>query len=124
MKYIETNNITLVKDTETQEAMFIYDKAKIKYMWIYIIPLILLIIQFVFLFTTQLDFFIFFSTEIIIISLVIMITCISIYKKMMKPYKELLNIAKKNDLIRHEEEIRFKERERLIKNKSITKNKN
>lgn len=137
MKTLKTNQITLLENVETAEAEQIYKNKKLKYSLLFIIPFILFIcflactiyeIQQTQLIETSPKYFVktFQNTNALIafccltgISFWITIINIIIYQKKLKPYKDLLEIAKTNDKIRHEEKIREKERQR-IKNEKET----
>ncbi len=137
MKTLKTNQITLLENVETAEAEKIYNNKKLKYSFLFIIPFVSLICflicviyesQQTQLIETSQNFFVeaFKNKNAFIafscltgISFWITIINIIIYQKKLKPYKDLLEIAKTNDKIRHEEKIREKERQR-IKNQTET----
>lgn len=118
MKNIEVKNITLMDEVETKEAEEIYEKFRVKYSLIMVVPILLFFISTVGLIlkiTEPAKYAIALNTMIIltIISLIVFIIGIAVYKNFMKPYEKLLEIAKLNDKIRHEEKIRDRERKRL-----------
>ena len=130
MEKIEVKNITLMEKVETEEAECYYYKNKSKYCFLYIIPALLFILFLVLtIIESQKTVNINTSNGILIekqnmdryitfMSLmfsffVITFIGFAIYRYKMKPYKELLAIAKLNDRIRHEEKIRNNERKRL-----------
>jgi len=137
MKEIEVRNITLMEKVETQEAEGYYYKNKFKYCFFYIIPamlfflfLVLTIIEaqkVVNITTTNgiliekqnMDRYITFMS-LMFTSILVTLLGIAIYRHKMKPYRELLTIAKLNDRIRHEEKIRNNERKRLEVEKKRT----
>lgn len=115
---IKVKNITLMDEIETKEAEELYEIHHRKYSSFIAIPVLLLILftalTISFGIKTTID-----KTSLIIfcvlsgISMLAVIAGISNYINKIKPYKKLLQIAKLNDRIRHEEKIRFKERKRL-----------
>lgn len=130
MKNIQVKNITLMEKVETTEAEGYYYKNKLKYSFFYIIPALLF---FLFLVLTiiesqktvnikvsnsiliekqNMDRYITFMS-LMCAFIVFTILGFAIYRHKMKPYRELLTIAKLNDKIRHEEKIRNNERKRL-----------
>ena len=111
MKNLEIKNITLIDNPETKEAEKIYSNKSRLYCWIFIVPLIISVCTISNKFPV-LAFCIGFAILTIINFL--------IYKKVMQPYKKLLKLAEKNDLIRHEEKIRHKERARLQEDDNVT----
>lgn len=126
MEEIKVKNITLMDQVETKEAQKIYNERKQKLNLLLIIPILSF---FLFLILTIIqsnnvirdgyqsinknpDLFTFFQV-MTIASAMITIFCIFIYREGIRPYKELLEVAKLNDRTRHEEKIRFRERKRL-----------
>ena len=119
-----------MEKVETVEAEGHYYKNKLKYCFFYIIPIIFFLL---FLILTivesqkvvniktsngiliekqNMDRYITFMSLMFIFFVAIFLGFI-IYRRKMKPYRELLAIAKLNDRIRHEEKIRNNERKRL-----------
>lgn len=126
MEEIKVKNITLMDQVETKEAQRIYNYKKQKLNLLLIIPILCFFLSLIFtviqsnnvirdgyqsinknpeLFT--------FLQLMTITSAMITIICIFIYRECIRPYKELLEVAKLNDRTRHEEKIRFRERKRL-----------
>ena len=137
MKTLKIKNITLSDDVETKEAKQIYKVQKLKYSLLIIIPVILfLCFIFCLLYESQQyneyanlfpglinkyqnpDLIVTFLCLSIITFLILIINIVIFFQKL-KPYKELIEIAEKNDKIRHEEKIREMERQRL-RNEPIT----
>lgn len=121
MKTIDTKSITPMEKVETIEAENLYNKNKHKYCAFYIIPFFISFELLTLLAANAFNQ----SINIILILFSTLATIIGylLYKKCMKPYKELLDIAKHNDLIRHDQKIRFREQKRLMeenKNKYTT----
>lgn len=128
MGKIEVKNITLMDKVETKEAEKIYYEQKQKYNLLLIIPILCFFLFFILtviqsnkevrdgyqMVNENPELFTFFQV-MTIISIMITILCFFIYKEKMRPYKELLQVARLNDKIRHEEKIRFRERKRLEK---------
>lgn len=130
MKNIEVKNITLMEKVETTEAEGYYYKNKIKNCFFYIIPLLLFILflvltiiesqktiniktsQGILIEKQNMDKYITFMSLMFVFLITTFLGFI-IYRQKMKPYRELLAIAKLNDRIRHEEKIRNNERKRL-----------
>lgn len=135
-------NITLMEEVETEEARELLSKARWRYCALWLVPLILIIINFfglvislskttvvnshsktAIMSTTNssggvvgvepnLPFTIFFAV-FTIISIIAFVVCLCIYINKIAIFKKLLKIAKINDRIRHEERIREKERQRI-----------
>ena len=129
MENIQVRNITLMEKVETLEAKEYYHKSKLKNCWFYIIPALLCVL---FLILTILkaqeierivaksviyeerdfvDLMIFIC--LMFVFFVSTIFGFIIYCCKIKPYRQLLVVAKFNDKIRHEEKIRYNERKRL-----------
>ena len=141
---IRIKNITLMEEVETEEAEEILEEAKEHYKLLKSIPLYIFlgflamsIISIFFIVpipinssnmvvtshekevvTPQLvPAFVICLWILTIFSLIALIICSNIYANKLKPFYRLLEIAKMNDKIRHEERIREKERQRLRSNK-------
>lgn len=130
MKNIQVKNITLMDKVETLEAEGYYYKNKSKYCFFYIIPALLFILFLVLTIIEaqkvvniktsngiliekqNMDKYIAFMS-IMFAFVVMTVLGFVIYRHKMKPFRELLAIAKLNDRIRHEEKIRNNERKRL-----------
>ena len=130
MENIQVKNITLMDKVETLEAEGYYYKNKLKYSFFYIIPVLLFVLFLVLtIIESQKTVSIKVSNGILIekqnmdkyitfmslmySSIILTVLGFSIYRHKMKPYRDLLAIAKLNDKIRHEEKIRTNERKRL-----------
>lgn len=116
MKQIKINNITINDECELKEAQKLLSKAYCKYSFLVIIHILSLVSGFLLigytLLTKQIDInfiYIIFGISLFAISYI----TFYIYKNKLKPYHELVKIAKRNDQIRIEEKIRYKERQRL-----------
>ena len=115
MDKINAKDITLMDEVETEEAVRLKKEAKVKYIWLFIAPLIVYI---AFWFPTCCFFpnrytIGYVCLVIEIISLIAFLVGLIVYIKKIRPYKKLLKIAKNNDRIRYEERVRMKERRRL-----------
>lgn len=130
MKNIQVRNITLMEKVETLEAEGYYYKNKLKYCFFYIIPAILFLLFLILTIVESQKIVNINTTKGILIEkqnmdryitfMSLMFTFLAftflgfaIYRHKMKPYRDLLAIAKLNDRIRHEEKIRNNERKRL-----------
>lgn len=131
---LDVKNITLMDETETKEAEELYKKCNKIFCWMFIAPLIIFIIvgigticqfndnTFVSGGHGSTGYTINNNPSLLnglyiccIIFALLTIIGFFVYRKLMRPYKKLLKLAEKNDLIRHEEKIRYKERARLQK---------
>ena len=138
MKNLEIKNITLIDEPETKEAEQIYKKYNKLFCLIFIIPLILFIFVFIgavfqdgntIYISNQYSNTGYYQNNNQSLMDALFVCCwifgiltiigFFIYKTLMKPYKKLLNLAERNDLIRHEEKIRHKERARLQEEDSV-----
>lgn len=112
MKNIETKNITIPETPETDEANEILNEQKAK-IWTQIIYIVLLnlIGLIICLSIKKQDI----SPLITWCSIFILCIIICLFYNIgkLRPYKELLKLAKANDKLRHEERIRYRERKRL-----------
>lgn len=116
MEKIRIKNITLMDKTETREAYAIYNSKRANCCLIFIIPIIIssLLLLCVANNPEQMgDGGIGMLFVLTIILTLINIGAIYLYRNVMRPYKDLLEVAKLNDRVRHEEKIRFKERKRI-----------
>lgn len=111
MKNIETKNITLLEEVETIEAEELLHTQKIKWLWLFIVPLALAVVFLIL--SLSLRFPQVFSLVIFCVLIAIALANIGVYFKQLAPYIKLKRVAQLNDRIRHEEKIRFKERQRL-----------
>lgn len=109
MKEIYVKNITLMDEVETKEAITIYSSFRKKYIWFILVPLILLTI---FLFANIIKFNVHLWI-FCLLSFIAFVLGFIVYKTLMNPFRTLLKIAKRNDMVRHEEKIRESERQRL-----------
>ena len=116
---IETSVITKKQTPETDEALVILHNAKKKFKLVYMIPMILLLIPFIVVRIVSAtgavvggttNFISAICLGLFIISVIIYLT---IRGKFLRPYYRLLKVAMRNDDVRHEERIRFRERKRL-----------
>lgn len=139
MKKLEIKTITLMDEVETKEAESLFKHHKLKYCFIYLIPIFAfilflscLIIQSNKVVYNQINKNTFekintnpalFNTFLILTIIFAVITLIGflIYKSKIKPYKKLVKIAMFNDRIRHEERIRENERQRIKEKADYTK---
>lgn len=112
----EIKHITLYDQPETQEALYLLNKNKEKISLIkntITIFTILLFATFIISLITR-NSEIFIISGILFLIMFIFFIIVSLYqKRLLEPYYSLLRIAKRNDQIRHEERIRFRERKRL-----------
>ncbi len=139
MKNIEIKTITLMDEVETKEAESLFKHHKLKYCFIYLIPifsfilsLCCLIIQSNKVVYNQINKNTFekintnaalYNTFLVltIIFAIASLIAVLIYKSKIKPYKKLVKIAIFNDRIRHEERIRENERQRINEKTDYTK---
>ncbi len=114
MKNFETERITLRDEVETREALRIKKEQTKKIIAIPLVPLACVIIFLSLLLTNinNSNLVNVFST-LLSVSGLATIVCLIVYNSLMAPYCKLVKIASRNDQIRHDEKIRFKERKRL-----------
>lgn len=109
---IETKVITKKQTPETDEALMLLERAKKRVKKVFIIPFVtFLVIAIGFAFAPGYVKFV--SIFFGVISLISLIVYLAYKSKILNPYYCLLDVAMKNDEIRHEERIRFRERKRL-----------
>ena len=109
---IETKVITKKQTPETDEALMLLERAKKRVKKVFIIPFVtFLVIAIGFAFAPRYANFV--SIIFGVISLISLIVYFIYRARILSPYYSLLNVAIKNDEIRHEERIRFRERKRL-----------
>lgn len=135
---MDFSNITLMDNLETKEAEALYRKKRKIYL-LYLIPVILDVVAIILLSSAfisrdlplgfasiQLAVSIVispiasifslkgvFGLIFIIISIILWIVFPKICRNILKPYKELMQLTKMNDQIRHDEKVRYKEKIRL-----------
>lgn len=106
---IKLTNITLKETPETDEALYLFkEKNKIYSLFFYIPALITMIFLIILLSSYSIDIAYF-----TLYSLILFFIGLSIYQKLILPYKRLLAIAKTNDNERHKARIFYNEIKRL-----------
>lgn len=119
---IETHNITIFDEPETKAAISLLYQAKRKYIWT-ILGITLSILTFIIFLTVLVSYnpqpypyednYPYYTIPLMVISGISTITLFIIRKELLRPYKKLYDIARRNDRIRNDEQLRFKERKRL-----------
>lgn len=110
IKDIPTKIITKKQTPETDEALMLLEREKIKVKNEFIIPVFIFIV--VALIFCSLKIFGWAITFGVLA--IVWLCCYFIYKSsILAPYYSLLNIAMENDEIRHQERVRIRERKRL-----------
>lgn len=124
MKNIETEKITVLEKSETDEATKLLEKQKEKinvFNVLYGVAICLTAIIFIYIYNsankTHVETLIAGAFIMLLISIV---WYLHITIKL-KDYKKLLKLAKANDKLRHEERIRYRERKRLEEEEPIIK---
>lgn len=119
---IETHNITIFDEPETKEALSLLYQAKRKYVWT-ILAIALSILAFIIFLTILVSYnpqpfikednFPYYTIPFMIISGVSTLAFFIARRELLRPYKKLYVIARRNDRIRNDEQLRYKERKRL-----------
>ena len=119
---IETHNITIFDEPETKEAFALLYQAKRKYIWT-ILGIALSILAFIIFLAIlvsynpqpylQEDNFPYYTIPLMIISGISTLAFLIVRRKLLRPYRKLYGIARRNDRIRNDEQLRYKERKRL-----------
>ena len=107
---IQTNVITKKQTPETDEALKLLETAKSKINNLVLIPFLLSVFLSILMCILN-KFYI--SIPFIALGIIDLIIYFVYRSHFLKPYYSLLEIAIRNDNIRHEERIRFRERKRL-----------
>lgn len=105
----KNNDITLMDQTETKQAIFLYNRFKINFLFI---PFLFIIATIIIYKNNPLASY--------ITGGILLLLTLNLYKHLSFKYRNLLYIAKHNDLIRHDEKIRRMEREKNNKNTTNT----
>ena len=107
---IQTTVITKKQTPETDEALKLLEIAKSKINNLVLIPFLLFTFLSMLMCIIQ-EFYI--ALSFTILGIICLIIYLFYRSHFLKPYYSLLEIAIRNDNIRHEERIRFRERKRL-----------
>lgn len=117
---IETSVITKKQTPETDEALVLLQGAKRKLKLIYILPMLALTIPAIIVSILSssraavIGGSVYVLTELCLFTSIISTTVYLIIRgNFLRPYYRLLKVAMRNDDVRHEERIRFRERKRL-----------
>lgn len=122
---IETSVITKKQTPETDEAIVLLSDAKKKFKLVYLIPMLALLIPFPIVAIISSSGATVSGSVCVLADLCLFASIIStiayliVRGNFLRPYYRLLKIAMRNDDVRHEERIRFRERKRLEEDYAI-----
>ncbi len=122
---IETSVITKKQTPETDEALVLLSDAKKKFKLVYLIPMLALLIPFPIVAIISSSGVLMDGSVYVLAALCLLVSIIStmiyliVRGNFLRPYYRLLKVAMRNDDVRHEERIRFRERKRLEENYAV-----